>query len=417
MLVLGIESSCDETAASIVRDGVDVLSNVIASQHELHAEYGGVVPEIASRAHVERITPVVRRALSEAGVTLRDIDAVAVGNRPGLIGALVVGVSAAKALAWSMGVPLVGVDHVRAHLYAALLRDRTSKGSEGDLEVVKWSSGQVPGGVAPGHSATRPLDHSFGNPSLTVGVLSDAADLFPALGLVISGGHTAIFRCESPLKVTRLGSTIDDAVGEAYDKCAAILGLGHPGGPLVDRLAASGNDRAHDFPVSRLDPESLDFSFSGLKTSVLYAVRGRPQVVRGARDGGLERPSGWQREASSLSDQERADVCASFQRACARVLMLKIERALEREAAAGGAGAVGGRSPVRSLIIGGGVSANSRIRREAVELGARRGVRVALPAMAYCLDNAAMIAGLGHARLAAGELDDLSLAASPMGAV
>lgn len=372
MLVLGIESSCDETAASVVEDGVRVRSNVIASQHDLHAEYGGVVPEIASRAHAERITPVVRRALDEAGVTLHDIDAVAVGNRPGLIGALVVGVSAAKALAWSLDVPLVGVDHVRAHLYAALLEDDGSRPS--------------------------------------------ASDLFPALGLVISGGHTALFRSESPLCVTRIGSTIDDAVGEAYDKCAAILGLGHPGGPLVDRLAAHGNDRAHDFPVSRLSEDSLDFSFSGLKTSVLYTVRGRPQVTRedlsdvSARPAkGSGKPTGWQREASSLSDAERADVCASFQRACCRVLMLKIERAMEMEKAAG--------RGVRSLIIGGGVSANSRVRREALELGTRRGLKVALPPMAYCLDNAAMIAGLGHARLVAGEKDDLSLAASPMGAV
>jgi N6-L-threonylcarbamoyladenine synthase len=370
MLVLGIESSCDETAASVVEGGVVVRSNVIASQHDLHAEYGGVVPEIASRAHAERITPVVRRAVSEAGVTLREIDAVAVGNRPGLIGALVVGVSAAKALAWSLGVPLVGVDHVRAHLYAAMLE---------------------PGG------------------SSSSGVAPRAADLFPALGLVISGGHTALFRCDSPLRVTRLGSTIDDAVGEAYDKCAAILGLGHPGGPLVDRLAAGGNERAHDFPISRLDSGSLDFSFSGLKTSVLYVVRGQPQA---RRDEPRKQPGGgpvWQREASCLSDQERADVCASFQRACSRVLMLKIERALEMEA--------GAARPVRSLIIGGGVSANSRIRREALELGEKRGLRVALPPMAYCLDNAAMIAGLGHARLLAGERDDLSLAASPMGAV
>lgn len=363
MLVLGIESSCDETAASVVRDGVDVLSNVVASQHDLHAEYGGVVPEIASRAHVERITPVVRRAVARAGVTLRDIDAVAVGNRPGLIGALVVGVSAAKALAWSLGIPIVGVDHVRAHLYAVLLRD--------------GSTGEPPSPDA----------------------------LYPALGLVISGGHTALFRCESPLRVTRLGATIDDAVGEAYDKCAAILGLGHPGGPMVDRLAAGGNDRAHDFPVSRLGADSLDFSFSGLKTSVLYAVRGVPRAGAG---GGGERSS-----APTLTDAQRADVCASFQRACARALVMKIERALDLQgAAAGGRG-----SPVRSLIVGGGVSANSRIRREAAELGARRALRVALAPMEYCLDNAAMIAGLGHARLAAGERDDLSLAASPMGAV
>lgn len=365
MLVLGIESSCDETAAAVVRDGTLVLSNVVASQHDLHAEYGGVVPEIASRAHVERITPVVRRAVSEAGVTLADVDAVAVGNRPGLIGALVVGVAAGKALAWSLGVPLVGVDHVRAHLYAGLLRD-----SGDDAPPV------------------------------------DAPEVFPSLGLVISGGHTAMFDCRSPLDVRRLGSTIDDAMGEAYDKCAAMLGLGHPGGPLVDALAQRGNDRAHDFPVSRLGGDSLDFSFSGLKTSVLYTLRGQPSTGPGG-----ERV--WERDASSLDERGRADVCASFQRACSRAVIMKLERALD---AAKGEGA-GGSSGCRAIIVGGGVSANSRLRADISALGAARGLRVVLPKMCYCVDNAAMIAGLGFARLSAGERDGLSLAASPSGAV
>lgn len=367
MLVLGIESSCDETAAAVVRSGVDVLSNVVASQHDLHAEYGGVVPEIASRAHVERVTPVVRRALRDAGVSLSAIEAVAVGNRPGLIGALVVGVAAGKALAWSLGVPLVGVDHVRAHLYAGLLRD--------------------------------PLD---GTPGVV------AEDVFPAIGLVISGGHTALFRCESALDVRRLGSTIDDAVGEAYDKCAAMLGLGHPGGPLVDALAQRGNDRAHDFPVSRLGEGSLDFSFSGLKTSVLYTLRGQPST-------GADGQRRWERDPAGLSDGQRADVCASFQRACSRAIVMKIERALDLVGGPGGGPGSGG--GCRSIIVGGGVSANSRLRKDIGALGAARGLRVVLPKMAYCLDNAAMIAGLGFARLAAGERDELTLAASPSGAV
>ena len=349
MLVLGIESSCDETAAAVVADGWSVRSNVIASQAALHEEYGGVVPEIASRAHAERILPVVRRALDEAGVAFSDVDAIAVGHRPGLIGALLVGVSAAKALAWSLDVPLVGVDHIEAHLYAGLLDD------EG------WR----------------------------------AADVFPALGLVVSGGHSTIFRCASPLEMQVLGGTIDDAVGEAYDKVASILGLGYPGGPVVDRRAQQGDERAHDFPISRLAPTSLDFSFSGLKTAVLYAVRGVP-----GRDG-------WDaRAVAELDESAIDDVCASFQRAAVRALTLKIERALEQWQGEG----------LGAMLIGGGVSANRRLRSELEALSTARGVPVRIPKMAYCLDNAAMIAGLAHERLVRGEADGLSLRAAPTGA-
>jgi N6-L-threonylcarbamoyladenine synthase len=345
-LVLGIETSCDETAASIVRDGAEVLSNIVATQHDLHEEYGGVVPELASRAHLERITPVLRSALREAGVSLQDLDAIAVGNRPGLIGSLVVGVAAAKALAWSIGKPLIGVDHVHAHLYAVLL----------------------------------------GNPSEPVE--------YPALGLVASGGHTTMYRVDSPTDFARLGSTIDDAVGEAFDKCAAMLGLGHPGGPLVDTLAQRGDDRAHDFPISRIAPDSLDFSFSGLKTSVLYTVRGQPSKNSQGK-------TVFPRTHHDLDDAQRADLAASFQRAAVSAVILKLDRAIS---AAG---------PFKSIVIGGGVSANSRLRAEVSRLGAKRGLPVHLPAMAYCVDNAAMIAGLGTHRLRAGMIADLSLAAVP----
>jgi N6-L-threonylcarbamoyladenine synthase len=347
MLLLGIESSCDETAAAVVRDGRDVLSNVIASQDDLHAQYGGVVPEIASRAHVERLTPVVRRALADAGVRAGDLDGVAVGSRPGLIGSLLVGVAGAKALAWALSVPIVGVDHIHAHLYAGLL--------------------------------DRP-----------------APPPFPALGLVVSGGHTSLHRMASPIELERLGSTIDDAAGEAYDKCAAILQLGFPGGPRVDALAQRGDERAFDFPLSRIAPGSLDFSFSGLKTAVLYAARGVPQ-----RKGEGTR---FARAAEDLSEREKADVAASFQRAAVGSLVLKVRRALD---AAG---------PFRSLLVGGGVSANSRLRRELEALAAERSLELRLPAMAYCLDNAAMIAGLGHALLAAGRASDLRLRAEATGA-
>ncbi len=353
MLVLGIESSCDETAAAVVEDGRYVLSNVIASQHDLHAEYGGVVPEIASRAHVERLLPVLREAVREAGVSLRDIDAVAVGNRPGLIGSLLVGVAAAKALAWSLDVPIVGIDHVQAHLYAGMLEE-----------------GRPPVSQAPNQSA--------------------CADLFPALGLVVSGGHSTIYLCQSPLELTRLGSTIDDAVGEAYDKVAAMMDMGHPGGPAVDARASRGNERAFDFPISRLSPQSLDFSFSGLKTSVLYTIRGFP---------GMENPP------PPPDDKRKDDICASFQRAAVGALILKLERALQDLRTKG--------SLPASLLIGGGVSANSRLRHDASDFARRHGLALRLPPMPYCLDNGAMIAGLAFRRLEAGLPDDLTLQAIP----
>ncbi len=348
MLILGIETSCDETAAAVVEDGAVVRSDVVASQWELHAEYRGVVPEIASRAHVERAPPVVAEALRRAGIGLGDVGAVAVGHRPGLIGSLLVGVAAGKALAWSLGRPLVGVDHVHAHLY----------------------SGALAGGGTP-----------------PVG--------FPALGLVVSGGHTAMYLVRSWLEIERLGATIDDAMGEAYDKAATVLGLEFPGGPSLDALARRGgaNDRAHEFPVSRLAPESLDFSFSGLKTAMLYAVRGVP----GRRDTPPPSP---------LTEERRGDLAASFQRAAVRAVVLKLERAL-RHAAEAAAG------PMRTLLVGGGVSANSRLRAELTDLAARTGLDLRLPPMHLCTDNAAMIAGLAFPLLRAGRTSDLALCAEP----
>ncbi len=346
MVILGIETSCDETAAAMVRDGRVILSNVIASQHDLHAEYGGVVPELASRAHAERILPIVRGAVSDAGTSLTEIDAVAVGHRPGLIGSLLVGVAAAKALAWSLGKPLIGVDHVQAHLYAGMLGER-----ESDARVAEY----------------------------------------PALGMVISGGHTSLYHCDSPIDLRRLGSTIDDAIGEAFDKGATILGLPYPGGPNLDKLAQTpgADDRAHEFPISRLSPESLDLSFSGLKTSLLYAVRGVP-----LRGGAFERDHTW------LSDASRADLAASFQRAAVNAVLLKLDRALTR-------------GEYRSIMIGGGVSANSRLRRDLAAFAAKRGLPLFVPPMNLCVDNAAMIAGLAFHLYAAGRVSDLALQATP----
>ncbi|MCZ6834782.1 MAG: tRNA (adenosine(37)-N6)-threonylcarbamoyltransferase complex transferase subunit TsaD [Planctomycetota bacterium] len=346
-LILGLETSCDETAAAVVRSGRHVLSNVIATQHDLHEEFAGVVPEIASRAHLERISPVIEKALGEAKVTFEALDAISVGHRPGLIGSLLVGVSAAKALAWSLGKPLIGVDHVQSHLYAGLLD-------------------------------SKPVT-------------------FPALGLVVSGGHTSLFLVNDPLDLHSLGKTIDDAIGEAYDKAATILKLGYPGGPKLDALAQQGNDRAHTLPISMLGKDRLDFSYSGLKTALLYSVCGQP-VGRGT-------DAHFLRDASSYNDQEKADFAASFQRAAIGAIMKNLIKALDRH------------DEITTVLVGGGVSANSLLREKLTELGVQRGLDVRLPEMDYCLDNAAMIAGLASIRFERGEFDDFSLSAAPRSAI
>lgn len=342
MLVLGIETSCDETAAAVVAEGVHVRSSIVSSQADLHVRYAGVVPEIASRAHVERILPVLRTALDEAGVTWTDIEGIAVGHRPGLIGSLLVGVIAAKTLAWRLGRPMVGVDHIAAHLHAGLL----------DAPPVAW----------------------------------------PALGLVVSGGHTSLYLLEGPRTYALLGRTRDDAIGEAYDKVATMLGLPYPGGPQVDRLAASGDPDAFDFPIGLPQRDTLDFSFSGLKTAVLYTVRG----AVGGRPG--PGPAAASPANEPIDPRRAADIAASFQRAAVGAIMRKLRAALDR-------------FPVRTLLVGGGVSANSRLRAELSALaGSTLDVRV--PPPRYCLDNAAMIAGAAHDRLIAGERDGLDLAAA-----
>lgn len=351
MIVLGIESSCDETAAAVVQDGRIVRSSIVARQYELHEAFGGVVPEIASRAHEEHILPVLRDAIAQAGIDKRDIDAIAVGHRPGLIGSLLVGLSAAKALAWALSVPMVGVDHVHAHLYAGMLgRD-------------------VPN--------------------------------FPALGVVVSGGHSSLYRMDSEMKLTRLGATIDDAIGEAFDKVAMILGLGHPGGPKIDALASEpgANDRAFEFPVSRLGKESLDFSFSGLKTAVLYTAKGRPAppALKG-------KPPLPKQEVPELTDDRKRDIAASFQRAAVRALTLKVGRALEQIGAC------------HTLIVGGGVSANTLVRSEMARMAEEHGLELIIPEMVHCVDNAAMIAGLGTKLFESGQRDDFSLSALPTAA-
>jgi len=338
-LVLGIETTCDETAAAVVADGVHVRSNVVWTQVALHQKFGGVVPEIASRAHLEHLDQVIKLALTEAGVTPGELGGVAVSNCPGLIGCLIVGVSAAKALAMAWNLPLLAVNHVHAHLYASLL--------------------------AP---ADTPLP---------------VAPTFPAIGLTISGGHTALYLVRSFEDIQRIGATHDDAVGEAFDKVAAIMELGYPGGPIIDRIAQQGDPKAVRFPVPLLEPDSLNFSFSGLKTAVLYHARGH---------------QGKARPASDLSAQDQANIAVSFQNSVAKVLSEKIRRAVNRYHA-------------RSIIIGGGVSANRSIRQAITTLGTRLAIPVHIPAMPYCTDNAAMIAGLGYHHWCAGITADLALEA------
>ena len=341
MLILGIETTCDETSAAVVRDGREVLSNVVSSQIDLHAKFGGVVPEVAARAHLECLNPIVEEALKNAGITrpAEEIDAVAVANCPGLIGCLLVGTAAAKAFAFAWGKPLVAVNHVQAHLYSVLLSD----------------------------IANEPPAEPGAN--------------FPAIGLVMSGGHSSLYHVRAFDELLRIGQTQDDAVGEAFDKVAAILQLGYPGGPLIDKLAEQGDPLAIKFPLSLLEKDSLNFSFSGLKTAVLYHVNGK---------------KGRERDASSLTLQQKANVAASFQRTAAMMLTEKLRRAAARY-------------PARSLMIGGGVSANSAIRRAVMELGVELDLPVFIPPLRYCTDNAAMIAGLAYPLLMAGKTATLAM--------
>lgn len=335
MLVLGLESSCDETGAAVVDETGRVLSDVVHSQVALHATYGGVVPELASRDHLRNVGPVVRQALAGAGVTLDAVDGVAVTHRPGLVGALLVGVQAGKGLAWAAGKPLVGVDHLMGHLLAVFLR-------RGDSD------------------AARPE--------------------FPFVCLLVSGGHTAIYRVDAPRPdaIAELGATRDDAAGEAFDKVGKLLGLGYPGGPVIDRLAAQGDPSRIALSPPMASRASRDLSFSGIKTQVAQLVA---------------------REGEGKDVAWKADVCAAFQAAVTGVLARKLVDAAAREG-------------VKDVVLGGGVAANRELRRRVAALATEGGLRVALPPLASCTDNAAMIAYAGAVRLAAGERDGWDLVAT-----
>lgn len=351
MLILGLESSCDETAAAIVADGTSVRADVVASQHDLHRPYRGVVPEIASRAHLDRVLPTIRAALAEANVGFGDLDAVAAGVRPGLIGSLLVGTSAAKGLAWGLGIPFLAVDHVEAHLHAGLLE-------------------------AP------PV-------------------AFPAFGLVVSGGHTSFFEVGDTGVERRLGRSIDDAAGEAFDKAAAMLGLEHPGGPKLAALARTGDAGRFGLPRPTLDRHRFDVSFSGLKTAFRRTVLG---VL------GIDDPSADPRDAAhSLDDGDRADLAASFEAAAVDTILAKVGLAFES-----GLRASRTLPPFRTLLAGGGVVGNERLREGLAEIASRRDLDLRLPRPAWCVDNAAMIAGAAFARAVAGERDGLDTAAEPL---
>ncbi len=328
MIVLGIETSCDETAAAVLDGGRKILSSIVASQDEVHGPYGGIVPELASRRHIEVIVPVITRALRGAGVGLRDLDGLAVTQGPGLVGSLLIGCSTAKALAYALGKPLVGVNHLEGHIYAAFLE---------------------------GHPPA-----------------------YPFIALVVSGGHTALYLARDRGRYERIGQTRDDAAGEAFDKVAKLLGLGYPGGPVIERVAASGDAGAIRFPSAHMSDGAPDFSFSGIKTAVSLHVK----------------------RAGPLAASHVADIAASFQATVVKMLVRKTVRAARRLG-------------IRRLVLTGGVAANAALRASLQRECDERGWELHVPARTLCTDNAAMIAAAGHDRLEAGERALLTMNALP----
>ncbi|MBR5853763.1 MAG: tRNA (adenosine(37)-N6)-threonylcarbamoyltransferase complex transferase subunit TsaD [Alistipes sp.] len=328
--ILGIESSCDDTSAAVIRNRT-LLSNVIASQ-AVHQKYGGVIPELASRAHQQNIIPVVDTALKEAGITIDKVDAIAFTRGPGLLGSLLVGVSFAKGLSIARNIPLVEVNHLEGHILS--------------------------------HFVDMP-DREIPHPD------------FPFLCLLVSGGHTQIVRVDAPTKMEIIGTTIDDAAGEAFDKCAKVMGLPYPGGPVIDRLAKEGNPEAFKFAKPHVEG-AYDYSFSGLKTSFLYTLR----------DAVKENPN--------FVEENKADLCASLQKTIVDILLDKLVKASKA-------------TGIKDIAIAGGVSANSGLRNGIEAMGRRRGWRTFLPEFKFTTDNAAMIATAGHYRYMAGELSSLEV--------
>ncbi|TAN63868.1 tRNA (adenosine(37)-N6)-threonylcarbamoyltransferase complex transferase subunit TsaD [bacterium] len=334
MLILGIETSCDDTAAGVVEDGALVRSSVVLSQDGIHSKYGGIVPELASRQHIEAIAPVVEEALAKASVTLDCVDGISVTEGPGLVGSLLVGMSFAKAISFAKGIPLTAVNHIEAHSVAAFLTE-------------------------PGLAVKPPK--------------------FPFVSLVVSGGHTTLFLVNDYTAHEVIGETLDDAAGEAFDKAAKLLGLGYPGGAMIDALAKNGNPAYVEFTRPYLAKDSLDFSFSGIKTAVLNRVRG----FNGA-----------------ISDDVLKDLSASFQEAIVDVLVTKAMRAVKK-------------TGVSHLVAAGGVACNSRLRRKLTEEASAYGVSLCIPPPRFCSDNAAMVAGMGFYKMQKGVFAGLDLNANP----
>jgi N6-L-threonylcarbamoyladenine synthase len=335
MIILGIDTSCDDTSAAVLRDGSEILSNIVSSQTAIHAKYGGIVPELASRKHIEMIWPVVDEALVQSGLSLDELDAIAVCGGPGLIGSLLVGCGFAKSVAYAKNIPLVAVNHLEGHILSTFLEERKPE--------------------------------------------------FPFLSLVVSGGHTSIYLAEGFGRYSELGRTRDDAAGEAFDKVCKLLGLGYPGGPVIDMLAKEGDPRAFIFPRAYV-PESYDFSFSGMKTAVRNMVQktagGNPQSAIGAPQAEIT--------------QFTKDVAASFQASMIDVLVRKMEWAIVGKG-------------IKRITVSGGVAANSALRLKMAEMAAEREVELYLPLREFCTDNAAMIAIAGYHRFMAGEISGMEL--------
>lgn len=327
-ITLGIETSCDETSAAVVRNGTDVVSNIILSQIKDHEPFGGVVPEVASRKHLENINVIIEKALQEAEISFNDLDSVAVTYGPGLVGTLLVGISAAKSIAYSLGIPLIGVNHLQGHVYSGFLEHKIS---------------------------------------------------FPMLCLIVSGGHTSLVLFKEHGEIKLLGATKDDAAGEAFDKIARYLSLGYPGGPAIEKTADKGNPEAVHFPRAWLEKDSLDFSFSGLKSAVINYVHTVKQKSQ---------------------ELNTADIAASFQMAVVDVLVEKTLLAAEK-------------NQVETIVLAGGVAANSLLRKSMFEKAEKERKILVLPSLEYCTDNAAMIACTGYYSFLKGEVSGLDLNAVP----
>jgi len=358
MKILALETSCDETSAAVVKDGKEILSNVVASQVEFHRKYGGIVPEIASRKHIEVINPIIKEALDKANITFKEIDAVAVTYGPGLVGSLLVGICAAKAIAWSLGKPLIGVNHLEGHIYANFLNSKSEilnpksrfAGSRNTLEYNNNEAGQIQNSKS-------------------------QIPKFPFVCLLVSGGHTLLILVEEHGKYRTLGRTRDDAAGEAFDKIARFLGIGYPGGPIIDKMAKEGNPRAVEFKRPMLEKEyGYDFSFSGIKTAVVNQIRNQKPVT----------------------SNQIADLVASFQQAIVDVLVEKSIRAAKEYRC-------------KAIALAGGVSANSALRRELVARAEKENIAVHIPPVEYCTDNAAMIGCSAYYELKANQISDFRL--------